>query len=47
MHLRKLINTFYKKHPEKPIATFLSLDSILLMARLSVPKKPTKAWLSK
>ncbi len=36
---RKLINTFYKKYLEKPIITFLLLDSILLMIRLTVPKK--------
>ena len=34
MHLRKLINIFHKKHPEKPIAISPSLDSALPLARL-------------
>ncbi len=42
MHLRKLINTFHKKYLEKPIATLLSLDSALSMAKPTVPKKQPK-----
>ncbi len=40
IHLRKLINTFYKEHPEKPTATSLPLDSAPPMARLTIPKEP-------
>ena len=40
IHLRKLINTFYKKHPEKPTAIFSLLDSILSITRPTIPKKP-------
>ncbi len=40
IYLQKLISTFYKKHPKKPIATFLLLDFALPMARPSVSKKP-------
>ncbi len=40
IHLRKLISTFYKEHPEKPIATSSPLDSVLAMARPSMPKEP-------
>ncbi len=39
IHLRKLINTFYKEHPEKPIATSLPLDSAPPMARPTIPKE--------
>ena len=39
IHLQKLINTFYKKHPKKLVASFLFLESVLLMARLIVLKK--------
>ncbi len=39
IHLQKLISTFYKEYLEKLIATSLSLDSILPMARPIVPKK--------
>ena len=35
-HLKKLINSFHKDHPEKPTATFPSIDSALPMARLTV-----------
>ncbi len=42
MHLRKLINTFYKKYPEKPIVISLPLDSAPLMARPTVSKKQPK-----
>lgn len=38
MHLRKLINTFHKKHPEKPITIFSLLNAASLMARPIVPK---------
>ncbi len=36
LHLRKLINTFYHDHPEKPTATFPPIDSAPLMARPTV-----------
>ncbi len=39
MHLRKLINTFYEIYPEKSIVISLSLDSLLPMAKLIVPKE--------
>lgn len=39
MYFRKLISTFHKEHPEKPIATSLFLDSALPIARLIVSKK--------
>ena len=35
-HLKKLVNFFYKKHSKKPTATFLPIESALLMARLTV-----------
>ena len=40
IYLWKFINTFYKKHLEKPIATSSPLDSTPLMARLMVQKEP-------
>lgn len=40
MHFQKLINIFLKDYLEKLIATFLPLDSILLMTKPIVPKKP-------
>ncbi len=40
IHLRKLISTFYKEHPEKPTATSLPLDSAPPMARPTIPKEP-------
>ena len=40
IHLRKLINTFHKEHPEKPTATSLPLDSALPMARPTIPQEP-------
>ena len=40
IHLRKLIGTFYKEYPEKPIATPILLDFVPLMARPTIPKKP-------
>ncbi len=40
IHLRKLISTFQKEHPEKPIVTFPPLDSAPLMARPTIPKRP-------
>ncbi len=40
IHLWKLVNTFYKEHPEKPIATFLPLDSAPLMVRPTILKEP-------
>lgn len=39
---KKLINTFHKKYPKKPIVTFLLLYSILLRARLIVLKQKLK-----
>ena len=39
MHLRKLINTFYKEHLEKSTVTLPFLDSALLMTRSLVSKK--------
>ena len=44
IHLRKLISTFYKEHPEKPIVTSLSLDSASSMAKPMVPKKPKQKY---
>ena len=38
-HLKKLINSFHKDHPEKPTATSPSIDSALPMTRPTV--KPT------
>ncbi len=40
IHLRKLISTFHKEHPEKPTATSLPLDSAPPIARSTIPKKP-------
>ena len=40
MHLRKMVNTFYKDHPEKATATSLLLDFTLPIARPTV--KPTE-----
>ena len=41
-HLKKLINSFYKDHPEKPTSTFSPIDSAPLIARPTVkPTKPT------
>ena len=40
IHLQKLINTLYKEHPKKPIATSLPLDSVPPMAKPTVLKKP-------
>ena len=39
-HLRKLISSFHKDHPEKPTATSLPVDSALPMARPTV--KPAR-----
>ncbi len=39
IHLRKLISTFYKEYPEKPIATSPPLDSTPSMARPTIPKE--------
>ena len=33
IHLRKMIRTFYKDHPEKPTATSAPLDSVPPMAK--------------
>ena len=40
-YLRKLISSFHKNHPEKPSATFPTIDSSLLMARPTV--KPARS----
>ncbi len=40
IHLRKLISTFYKEHPKKPIAISLPLDPAPPMARPTVLKEP-------
>ncbi len=37
IYFQKLISTFHKEHAEKLIATFLPLDSTLLIAKPSVP----------
>ncbi len=42
IYRRKLISTFYKKHPEKPTASSPPLDSVLLMARPTIPKEPKR-----
>ncbi len=36
LHLRKLISTFHRDHPEKPTATSPPIDSAPLIARLTV-----------
>ena len=42
MHLWKMISTFYKNYPKKPIATSLSLNFTLPKAKPSVkPAKPS------
>ena len=44
-HLKKLINSFYKEHPEKPIATSSSIDSALPMANPTAkPTRLTTKW---
>ncbi len=40
IHLRKLISTFHKEHPEKPIAISLLLNSAPPITRPRVPKEP-------
>ena len=41
-HLKKLIRLFYNNHPKKPIVTSPSINSALLMVRLTIkPTKPT------
>ena len=42
-HLRKLISSFHKDHPDKLIATFPAIDIAPLMVRLTVkPIEPLK-----
>ena len=42
-HLRKLISSFHKDHPDKPTATLAVIDTALPMARPTVkPTKPLK-----
>ena len=44
-HLKKLINSFHKKHPEKPTATFPAINSALPMAMPTIkPTRPTTKW---
>ena len=33
MHLYKIVNTFHKNHPEKPIVTLPTIDSVLPIAK--------------
>ena len=35
---QKLISTFYKEHPKKPTISSSSLNSVLLITRLIIPK---------
>ena len=42
-HLRKLISSFQKDHPDKPTAISPTIDTAPLMARLTVkPAEPPK-----
>ena len=45
-HLGKLISSFNKDHPNKPIATSKAINTSLLMARLTVKfnTKRTQGW---
>ncbi len=43
IHLRKLINTFHKEHPEKPTATSPLLDSAPPMVRPTIPKSQNES----
>ena len=36
MHLRKMVSTFHKDHPEKPIATLALLDFAPPMAKPTI-----------
>ena len=36
MHFRKMVSTFYRDHPEKPIATSAPLDFTLPMAKPTI-----------
>ena len=40
IHFRKLINTFHKEYLKRLLATPLSLDSALPIARVTIPKEP-------
>ena len=40
IYLRKLINTFYKKHPKKPTATFPPLGSVPPITKPTIRKEP-------
>ncbi len=42
IHLWKLISTFHKEHPEKPIATSPPLNSAPPMAKPTIPKQEPK-----
>ncbi len=42
IYLQKLISTFHKEHPKKPIATSPPLNSAPPMARPIVPKQESK-----
>ena len=51
-HLRKLISSFYKNHPDKPTATFSAINTTSLIAKLIVrpmvkpiePSKQKRGW---
>ena len=36
MYPRKIVSTFYKDYPEKPVVTLVPLDSILPMAKPTI-----------
>lgn len=38
-YLRKMLNIFYKKYPDKPIATFLFINTTLLMIKAIINLK--------
>lgn len=43
-HLQKLVITFHKDYPNKPIVMVFSIDTISLIARPNMkPSKPTKS----
>ena len=44
MHLQKMVNTFHKDRPEKPIATSAPWDSALPMAKLIVQLLAKQKW---
>ena len=42
MHLRKMVTTFHKDHPEKPTATLAPLDSVPPMAKPTTQLPPKR-----